>query len=351
MKMKSCIVLAIAVTTLGAWAVAASARPADSGYETVYLVSNVPGMAANYDPHLINAWGVSHAPGGPLWVSANGSNTSTLYDRHSGEKVRLTVHITHGGAPTGQVFVPQESDDGDIDFPIGKKGVKKGSVFIFVTEAGTIEGWNPDVDLTHAIVGVDNSAQDAVYKGVALSPHKEKLFAADFSNNAVEVFDDQFHQIGAFTDTSLPNRFAPFNIAQLNGHYYVAFAKREKGGDDEVDRLGLGYVDVFTATGNLLQHLISNDPLDAPWGMTIAPKNFGAFAGALLVGNFGNGKINAFNPDTGAFLGTLTQRNGAAIKIDGLWALDSGPGNRVTFSAGPNDESDGLVGYIQPVNP
>jgi len=259
------------------------------------------------------------------------------------------VRIVHGGAPTGQVFVPQD-DDGDMDFPISKNGASGPSAFIFVTEAGTIEGWNPNVDQTHAVVAVDHSAQDAVYKGVAIKA-REKLYAADFSNNRVEVFNDQFKQIDSFTDPDLPKRFAPFNVAWLNGNLYVAFAKREKGGDDEVDHAGLGYVDVFSPTGHLLKHLIANGPLNAPWGMTIAPDSFGEFAGALLVGNFGDGRINAFNPDTGAFLGTLSRLSGKPVKIDGLWALQAGPDGAVTFAAGPNDESDGLVGLIRPKNP
>ncbi|MFL6688827.1 MAG: TIGR03118 family protein [Alphaproteobacteria bacterium] len=343
------VAFAAALAVAGALSAAANPKPADSAYEAVYLVSNQAGLAANYDPELKNAWGVSHAPGGPLWVSSNGRNASTIYDRSSGAKVPLTVRITHGGAPTGQVYVPQD-EDGELDFPIRKNGMKGPSLFIFVTEEGTIEGWNPDVDPDHALLGADHSAQGAAYKGVAIARNKERLYAADFANNQVEIFNDRFQQIGAFTDPDLPNRFAPFNVAHLNGEFYVAFAKREKDGDDEVAGPGLGYVDVFDFSGHLKKRLIANGPLNAPWGMALAPQDFGAFSGALLVGNFGNGRINAFNRDTGEFLGMLTTRNGAPIRIDGLWALDTGPGNRVTFAAGPNDEADGLVGYIQPAS-
>jgi uncharacterized protein (TIGR03118 family) len=347
-KLNFTVSIALALIAPAISASAPARPPVRSGFEAVALVSNHPGVAATYDPDLVNAWGISHPPHGPLWVSDNGTNKTTLYDRQTGAKVPLTVKIVHGGAPTGQVFVPQE-DDGDVDFPVQKNGASGPSIFIFVTEAGAIEGWNPNVDPDHAVVAADLSAQDAVFKGVALG--HEKLFAADFHNNKVEVFDDQFHQINAFTDPSLPKGFAPFNIARLNDLYYVAFAKREKGGDDEVDRPGLGYVDVFSGTGQLMKHLIANDPLDAPWGMTIAPKGFGAFSGALLVGNFGNGEINAFDPNSGEFLGTLTRPGGRPLKIDGLWALEAGPDNAVTFSAGPNGESDGLVGQIRPTNP
>jgi len=348
MNPKLCIPVMALALIAPAISASAQAPPVRSGYEDVVLVSNHRGVGATFDPDLVNAWGISHAPHGPLWVSDNGSNKVTLYDRRTGEKVPLTVKIVHGGVPTGQVFVPQE-DDGDVDFPLRKHGASGPSIFVFVTEAGTIEGWNPGVDPDHAIVAVDRSAQDAVFKGVALA--QEKLFVADFHNNQVEVFNDQFQQINAFTDPTLPSRFAPFNVARLNGQFYVSFAKREKGGDDDVHGAGLGYVDVFGGTGQLLKHLISNEPLDAPWGMTIAPQGFGQFSGALLVGNFGNGRINAFDPNTGEFLGTLTRPGGRPLKIDGLWALEAGPGNAVTFSAGPNDETDGLVGLIKPTNP
>jgi uncharacterized protein (TIGR03118 family) len=329
-----------------------SAAPGFTGYETVLLVSNHPGVAAHYDPDLVNAWGISHGPGTPLWVSDNGTNKTTLYDRNNGSKVPLTVKITHGGVPTGQVWVPPfKESDSDIDFPVQETGTKGPSIFLFVTEAGTIEGWNPNVDLNRALLAVDRSAQGSVYKGVAIVPEVEKIYVADFANNLVQVFDDHFRQIGGFTDPSLPSRFAPFNVAHLNGKLYVAFAKREAGGDDEIDKAGLGYVDVFSNSGQLMQHLIANGPLNAPWGMTMAPKNFGQFSGALLVGNFGDGKIHAFDPNTGAMLGTLRHPNGKPIRIDGLWGIDTGPGQRVTFAAGPNHESDGLLGQIRIAGP
>ncbi|HEY1962714.1 MAG TPA: TIGR03118 family protein [Rhizomicrobium sp.] len=329
-----------------------SAAPGGNGYETVLLVSNHPGVAATYDPDLVNAWGISHGPGTPLWVSDNGTNKTTLYDRHNGSKIPLTVKITHGGAPTGQVWVQRGRDsDSDIDFPLHEKGKTGPSVFLFATEAGAIEGWNPNVDLNRALVAVDRSAQGAVYKGIAIAQDTETIYAADFANNLVEMFDHRFKQIGSFTDPGLPPRFAPFNVAHLNGKLYVAFAKREAGGTDEVDKAGLGYVDVFSKTGQLMQHLVSNGPLNAPWGMTIAPKNFGQFSGALLVGNFGDGKIHALDPGTGALLGTLRHPDGKPIRIDGLWGIDSGPDARVTFAAGPNDEADGLLGQIRVAGP
>jgi uncharacterized protein (TIGR03118 family) len=230
-----------------------------------------------------------------------------------------------------------------------KEGMKQGpSYFMFDSEAGIISGWNPTVDSANAIVAVDNSSKGSVYKGLALDQADLLLFAADFHNNQVQVYDNTFKLVTSFTDKGLPKHFAPFNVAFLNGQLYVAFAKREKGGDDEVDKKGLGYVDVFDTSGNLKKRLISNDPLDAPWGMAIAPSGFGAFAGDLLVGNFGNGRINVFDPKTGDPLGTLSDKHGKPLKIDGLWGLQPGPdSNKVTFAAGPDDESHGLLGDIE----
>ncbi len=334
--------LAVAILTTPA-----SARPAAPApvFEVVPLVSDQPGVAPNTDPDLVNAWGLSHTRNGPLWVSDNGTDKSTVYDRTTGTKVNITVNVP--GAPTGTV-VSVDDQDGDTDFPIEKDGRKGASAFIFDTEAGTILGWNATVDGSNAIVAVDHSVQGSVYKGLAIVPEKQLLFAADFANNQVQVFDDQWNQIRKFTDKGLPKRFAPFNVAYLNDKIYVAFAKRERGGTDEVAGKGLGYVETFDLKGNLLQHLIANGKLNAPWGMAIAPSGFGAFAGALLVGNFGDGKVNAFDANTGAFLGTLEDSDGKPLKIDGLWALDSGPDtNKVTFSAGPSEETHGLIGFIE----
>lgn len=316
-----------------------TAKPATSSYDLVLLDSDQAGIAQHQDPDLVNAWGISQQGDGPLWVNANGTDLSIVYDPNTGAK-QFTVAIP-GGAPTGTVGV--EPIGG---FTISENGRSGPSYFMFDSEAGLITGWNPVVDGANAVVAVDNSAKNAVYKGLALDQADLLLFAADFHNNQVQVYDSTFKLVRTFTDKSLPKRFAPFNIAFLNGQVYVAFAKREKGGDDEIDKLGLGYVDIFDTTGKLVKHLIANGPLDAPWGMAIAPAGFGSFAGDLLVGNFGNGWINVFDPSTGAQLGTLSKKSGKPLKIDGLWALQSGPGAAVTFAAGPGGESHGLLGQI-----
>ena len=300
------------------------------------LVSDQPGIAANTDPDLVNAWGLSHAPGGPLWVSDNGTDESTIYDSSGNKQFGVSLSP---GAPTGTVFV---SGSGWVI----AKGAKSGSaIFLFDTESGAIEGWNPSVD-QNAVVALDNSAKGAVYKGLAMDSATNRLFAANFAKNKVEIYDNTFKQIGSFTDSALPKRFAPFNVAVLNGKLYVAFAKRELHGIDELHKQGLGYVDVFDTGGNLQKRLIANGRLNAPWGMTIAPRGFGKFSGSLLVGNFGNGRIHAYDANTGDFMGTLQGTDGKPIAIDGLWALDGTTGSGVTFTAGPGDESHGLLGTI-----
>ncbi|HTK78836.1 MAG TPA: TIGR03118 family protein [Rhizomicrobium sp.] len=321
-------------------------KPPATTFEIIPLVSDQAGVAPNTDPDLVNPWGISHIPGGPNWVADNGTDKSTVYSRANGTKSNITVNVI--GAPTGTV-APLDDHDGDTDFPVTKNGNTGASAFIFDTESGTIQGWSGSVDAVNAVVAVDRSTKGSVYKGLALDSVNQNLYAADFAKNQVQVFDDQWKPIGKFTDTELPRRFAPFNVAVINGKVYVAFAKRERGGIDELHGKGLGYVDVFDLGGNLQQHLIANGPLNAPWGMAIAPSGFGDFAGALLVGNFGDGKVNAFDASTGAFLGTLSGSDGKPLKIDGLWTLDPGPSNnQVSFSAGPGDETHGLLGLIQP---
>ena len=305
--------------------------------------------APTTDPLLVNAWGLSQAPGGPLWVANNGTGTSTLYAANNFAKLPLEVAIPGAGgsqgAPTGTVFTSLQGND----FRISANDKSGHSLFLFDGEDGTISGWSPGVDLTHAIIAVDHSASGDVFKGLTLTnlDAGQRLYAADFANNRVEVFNDQFHQTGSFTDPSLPKGYAPFNVQTLNGKVYVAFALHGAG-LDEAHGAGLGFVDVFDSNGHKIQTLVSNGPLNAPWGLTIAPQSFGKFAGALLVGNFGDGKINAFNAKTGAFIGTLNSAGDHPLSIDGLWALRNGPDGTVVFSSGPDDENHGLVGVVRP---
>jgi uncharacterized protein (TIGR03118 family) len=337
MKLK--LTLMLGAGLLAATALAAGAKsPASSTYDLTPLVSDQAGVAPNTDPDLVNPWGVSHLTGGPNWVSDNGTDKTTVYSRSTGVK---SLDINVAGAPTGTVA---NNTSGFIVKENGKQGAAS---FLYDTESGTILGWSGSVDAGSAVLAVDNSGKGSAYKGLAIDTPKKQLYAADFVNNQVQIYDANFNQVGTFTDTQLPKHFAPFNVTELNGKLYVAFAKRKKGGIDEVDKKGFGYVDVFDTDGNLQQRLIANGKLNAPWGMTIAPSGFGTFAGALLVGNFGDGKINAYDASTGNYLGTLKGSDGNTLKIDGLWTVDSGPGNnQVTFTAGPDDESHGLLGLI-----
>lgn len=316
-----------------------------TNFQVTNLVSNQDGVAANTDADLVNSWGLAQAPHGPLWVNDQGSGKATVYDSHTGEKQALTVTVP-GGGPTGIAFVP---DDGNVDFPITANSVTAQSIFVFATESGMIEGWNPNVDPTNAVVAVDNSASGAVYTGLGISDGKDRLYAADFRHNRVDIYDSNFNKIGVIRDRQLPNRFGPFNVKVMAGLVYVAFAKHEKGAGDEITGDGLGYVDVFDRSGRLKSRLVANGPLNAPWGMVLAPKSFGTFASDLLVGNFGDGKINAFDSASGDFLGTLSTSDGNPIVLDGLWALDNRPVGGLTFSSGPDDEANGLVGSITPV--
>ncbi|HEY3777655.1 MAG TPA: TIGR03118 family protein [Rhizomicrobium sp.] len=306
-------------------------------FKITKLVSDQAGKAKNQDPNLVNAWGMSQLPGGPVWVSDNGTGLSTVYDQGTGVNTGLVVTIP-GGTPTGNVYATG-------GFQISENGKNGNAEFIFATEAGIISGWNSSVDEANAVLAYDGSAKGSVYKGLALDTKNKLLFAADFTNNQVQVFDSNWNVTGSFTDTHLKG-YAPFNVAVINGEVYVAFAKQAKKCCDEVDKLGDGYIDVFDESGKLVTHLAAKGELDAPWGMTIAPSTFGTFAGALLVGNFGNGWINAYDAKTGSYLGWLDDTKGAPLAIDGLWGLDPVPNGEVTFAAGPRKESHGLLGLI-----
>lgn len=314
-----------------------------AGYSITPLVSDQAGVAPIQDPDLVNPWGLSQQGDSlPVWTSDNGTDKSTFYDRTTGVKQAPVVAVPT--APTGTVYVPSS-----FQFLVTESATQGPCSFIFDTESGVVSCWAPSVDQFNAITGYDGSAANSVYKGLAIDTTNKHLLTADFANNRVQIINNSWTELGSFTDPSLPKRFAPFNVQVLKGKVYVAFAKRGKHSIDELHGKGLGYVDVFDLSGNLQTHLISNGLLNAPWGLAIAPSNFGAFSGALLVGNFGDGRIHAYDPDTGNFLGTMKGTNGKALKIDGLWALDAGPGaSKVQFSAGPDDETHGLIGTITP---
>jgi uncharacterized protein (TIGR03118 family) len=324
-----------------------------SYYTMTALVSD-GNTTPHTDTHLVNGWGVAFNPNGYVWVADAETSTSTLYDGN-GVPQSLVVSIPDGAAgpanPTGIVY------NGSGDFVVSQGGLSGAAPFIFVGEAGTLSGWAPGVDLHAAVTVYDGSAGGTSYKGLALAQQAGAsfLYATDFHNGHVDVFDRSFTKVsaaGGFSDPALPAGYAPFGIQAIGGKVYVAFAKQDASAGDEVTGAGLGIVDVFDTSGTLLQRLVTGGPLNAPWGIAMAPANFGPFSNALLVGNFGDGRINAFNPSTGAHLGTLSDANGAPIVIDGLWGIafgngiNSQPANTLFFAAGPNDETHGLYGRI-----
>ena len=325
---------------------------AQNAYKQTNLVSDIPGVALRTDANLVNPWGIVPSPNNTIWVADNGTGVSTLYNP-DGSIVPLVVTIppsqtsTEGGNPTGIVF---NSTGG---FLISEDNRSGPGFFIFVSEDGVISGWNPQVDQTHAVVALDHGTREAIYKGAALAPTNTggRLYVTNFHAGTVEVYNQDFHRVleGKFVDPNLPDGFAPFGIANINGLIYVTYAKQDADKEDDVAGHGLGFVDVFTTQGDLVKRLISQGRLNAPWGLALAPQNFGRFGGALLVGNFGNGKINAYDLNTGAFLGQLMNATaGGPIQIDGLWGLYF-IDNRLYFTAGIADEAHGLFGVIRAV--
>jgi uncharacterized protein (TIGR03118 family) len=331
-----------------------------TAYVATNLISDIatsggPYSTAKVDSNLVNGWGIAFNPAGFVWVADNGTSTSTLYDGN-GVAQSLVVTIPAGSAgsasPTGIVF------NGAAAFQVSQGGISGSSAFIFAGESGTIAGWSPGVNVNSAITVVDGAAGGKVYKGLAIASQGTVnfLYAADFHNGVVDVFDSAFQPVtgaGAFQDPSLPIGYAPFGIQLLNGQVYVSYAKQDSVAHDEIDGAGFGLVNVYSVSGVLLKRLIATGgKLNAPWGMAMAPANFGRFSGDLLVGNFGDGAINAFDPSTGAYLGTLAKADGNAIAIDGLWGIAFGnginaqPTNTLFYAAGPASESQGVYGRI-----
>jgi uncharacterized protein (TIGR03118 family) len=335
-------------TTALALAGPAAAHAGDQHGANVYkqrnLVSDIPGVARITDPNLVNPWGLSAGPATPVWVADNGTDVSTLYSGAIHRSVPviapLVVSIA-GGAPTGTVFNPTTG------FALHGAPAR----FLFDSEAGTITAWNAGTQAETVA-----STPHAIYKGLALATKggASFLYAANFHAGTIDVFDSSFAAFtapGAFTDPNLPAGYAPFNVQELAGRIVVAYAQQDANAEDEVAGAGKGYVDVFDTSGHLLRRLISQGQLNAPWGLVLAPSHFGAFSGDLLVGNFGDGAINAYDPRTGAFQGQLRNRDGNPIAIDGLWALRFGNGvigtpHTLLFTAGIGDEEHGLFGEI-----
>jgi len=346
--------------------VPASAQSHPGGYRQINLVSDQKGKAHLLDSDLVNAWGLAASPGtnskpgSPLWVADNGSDQATLYQGNGPiavSKVGLVVHVT-GAAPTGQVFNANQSAFVVKD----KMGHSGAATFLFDTENGTIDGWNATVNPNGSNPSVmtevaRNRGAKAVFKGLAIATSHGKpfLYATNFRSGHVEAYNAQFKRAklagGSFVDRRLPAGYGPFGIAEIKGKLYVTFAKQDATRHDDVAGQGHGFIDVFTNSGKFVRRLVTRGALNSPWGLALAPRSFGRFGGDLLVGNFGNGHINVYNPMTGKRRGQLRRPNGMPIVIDGLWGLMFGNGNaaktgQLVFSAGPNEESHGLLGKI-----
>ena len=322
-----------------------AAAPAVAGAAKEYtvhpLVSSVAGMAPITDPNLVNAWGLTASPTSPWWIADNGTSVSTLY-RADGSIVPLVVHVPEH--PTGTVF-----------WATGTR-----ARFVFDTEAGQIRGWLP-AQGNQTIVLADRSSVGAIYKGLALATTAagDRFYATDFHNGRVDVFDASFALVtgaDAFVDSDLPSGYAPFGVQTIGSRVFVTYAKQGPDAVDEIHGQGKGFVDAYDTSGTLLARVAQHGQLDAPWGLALAPANFGRFSGDLLVGNFGDGQINAYaEMANGRFehRGELRDASGKSLSIDGLWALqfghgapNNGPTNTLFFTAGPNDESAGLFGSI-----
>ncbi len=317
-------------------------------YSQTNLVSDTGVGSAKKDANLVNAWGLSRSSGSPWWVSNNGSNTSTLY---AGDGSVASLVVSVPGGPTGTIF------NGTPDFSLNGKP----AAFVFVSEDGSVSAWNGGTVAT-----VVASKASAVYKGLALgvSNGQNYLYAANFHSGQIDVLDKNFHYVNrsdsddrdrddqSFSIGDSSRGYSPFNIQNLGGTLFVTFAKQDAARHDEVDGPGKGFVAAFTTSGRLLRVFESGPWLNAPWGLALAPGDFGPFSHQLLVGNFGSGQIAAYNLESGRFQGLMLDASGTTLAIDGLWGLSFGNGkqagalNALYFSAGPNGESNGLFGTL-----
>jgi uncharacterized protein (TIGR03118 family) len=314
------------------------------GFVQTTLASDQPGVAPVTDPNLVNAWGIAASGSSPFWIGANGSGTSVLYNG-AGVKQGLTVTIPGDGTVTGIAFsnVP---------------GNFNADTFLFASEDGTFSGWRGALGTAAETLAPGSGAN--VYKGLtdASVGGNQYAYLANFKTGNIDVMKGNAaasNLTGSFTDPNLPSGYAPFDIANLGGILYVTYALQDGAKHDDVAGAGNGFVDTYDLQGNFLARLVSNGALNSPWGLAIAPAGFGDVGGDLLVGNFGDGSIHAYNTTTGALVETLTDAKGNPLSIDGLWGLKfgnggaAGPTSTLFFTAGPDDEQHGMFGELNPV--
>jgi uncharacterized protein (TIGR03118 family) len=334
---------ALLLAVLPAGATAAS----DNVYSVTNLVSDVSGVAANTDSNLVNAWGLTSTAGSPWWVADNGMDVSTVY-KADGTTARAPVAVS--SAPTGAV------SNSSSNFMITNGTTTAPATFIFATEHGQILAWTSTVSGNAAMQ--EASSPEAVYKGLAIAG--DRLYATDFHHGRIDVFDGSFQPVdttGKFVDPGIPAGYAPFGIQNVNGTLVVTYAKQDADQHDDVAGAGHGFVDRFSTTGTFLGRVATHGQLNSPWGIAMAPANFGRFSSDLLIGNFGDGQISAYEPQLdGSFelVGQLRTGDRKVLTIEGLWALqfgkgamaNNGPTTTLFFTAGPDDESHGLFGTI-----
>jgi uncharacterized protein (TIGR03118 family) len=353
---RSTLVVAVLSLALVA-ALQAAAGPPGGDYTVSPLASNIPGAAPVTDPDLVNGWGLARSATSPWWVADNGpdpsTSKSTLYNQ-AGAKQALTVNVL--GGPTGAVFAGVA---GNFMIASTASTTLAPANFIFATEAGDIRAWRGG-STTALVAPATGIAPGAVFKGLAIAQPttgNPLIYATDFHNAQVDVFNGAWQNVtppGAFVDTNVPDDYAPFGIQTIGSDILVTYGKQDADAHDEVDGQSLGFVDEYDLQGNLVARVAQRGQLNGPWGLAMAPASFGRYAGDLLVGNFGDGQVNAYANGNGGWHhdGTLRSPDGGKLVIDGLWALEfgnagsNGDPNTLFFTAGPNDESDGLFGTI-----
>lgn len=348
---------AMTMVALGATVAACAVVPDNGAYRQRNLVADGPAIPSEQkDPNLVNAWGIAFNPYGVVWVNDNGTGLSTLYDGN-GVPQTLVVRVpgptaTVTGTPTGIVFY------GGNAFTVSQAGLTGPSRFIFASEDGGISGWAPNVNLTNAIRVVEAGPDNALYTGLAIGAGGTggRLYAADFRNGKVDVFGPTFARVTLpgtpFVDPYLPAGYAPYGLQAINGDIYVTYARQSATPGEADTGRRLGFVSVFDPNGVFVRRLVSRGPLNAPWGLALAPASFGAKANRLLVANHGDGTIHAFDLDSGDWRGQLRHPDGRPISIDGLWGIAFGSGvanqptNTLFFTAGPNGGVNGLYGRL-----